>query len=99
MIFFNLIKRTPRTLSLIKTSCRNLNSKIPTSPTPSLAINLLDPVKIDRHTVLLLERLSLVSYNTEQGIKILEDTIAFADQVLHINTDDVEPLYSVLEEE
>lgn len=55
-------------------------------------------VKVDRNTIALLERLSLVSYDTEEGLKILEDSISFANGILHINTDDVEPLYSVLED-
>lgn len=77
---------------------RHLNSKIPSKPVSTLENEHIAPAKVDRNTVALLERLSLVKYDTEEGLKILEDSITFANKILHINTDGVQPLYSVLEE-
>lgn len=73
--------------------------KVPTKPVNSLENKNLPTPKIDRNTIALLERLSLVKCDTEQGIRVLEDSIEFANKVLHINTDNVEPLYTVLENE
>ncbi|XP_013169393.1 PREDICTED: glutamyl-tRNA(Gln) amidotransferase subunit C, mitochondrial isoform X2 [Papilio xuthus] len=55
--------------------------------------------KVDTNTIALLERLSLVKCDTVEGVEVLEDSITFADKILHINTDNIEPLYSVLENE
>lgn len=33
-----------------------------------------------------------------EALKIVEDSIAFADKILDINTEGVEPLYTVLED-
>lgn len=54
--------------------------------------------RIDRGTVALLEQLSLVDFGNEKGIKIVEEAIQFADQLLAVDTDQVEPLTSVLED-
>ncbi|XP_075973445.1 glutamyl-tRNA(Gln) amidotransferase subunit C, mitochondrial [Anticarsia gemmatalis] len=97
MIFKSII-RTTRPLKFIQVSCRNLNSKIPATPVSTLENEHTAPVKVDRNTISLLERLSLVKYDTPEGVKILEDSITFANKILHINTDGVEPLYSVLED-
>lgn len=75
------------------------NSKVPTTPIPTLEKQDHSKVTIDNNTISLLERLSLVKCDTAEGVKALEDSIAFANKVLHINTDNVEPLYSVLENE
>ncbi|KAJ8730149.1 hypothetical protein PYW07_017187 [Mythimna separata] len=98
-MILNLINRTSRSLNLIQIACRHLNSKIPISPVPTLENEHASTVKVERNTIALLERLSLVSYDTEEGVKILEDSIVFANKILHINTDDVEPLYTVLEDQ
>lgn len=75
------------------------NSKVPTTPIPTLEKQDHSKVTIDNNTISLLERLSLVKCDTAEGVKALEDSIAFANKVLHINTDNIEPLYSVLENE
>ncbi|CAH1645554.1 unnamed protein product [Spodoptera littoralis] len=99
-MILNIVKRTSRTsLNFIQIACRNLNSKIPVLPVPSLTNEFTSTVKIERNTIALLERLSLVSFDTDEGLNILEDSIAFADKILHIDTDNVEPLYSVLEDQ
>jgi len=54
---------------------------------------------IDKKTIEQLERLSLVDFGTEEGIKTVEDAIRFADQLHLVNTDNIEPMYTVLENE
>lgn len=54
-------------------------------------------IEIDDKTVQLLERLSLVDLDSKEAHKTLEDSIEFASRILNINTDGVEPLYTVLE--
>lgn len=61
-------------------------------------IPTLTPTTIDGETISLLEHLSLVDCANKQGITTLEDAILFADRILHINTDNVEPMYTVLED-
>lgn len=82
---------------------RRLLTKVPSTPVIPLEKNSPQPqntkIKVDSNTIALLERLSLVKCDTVEGVEILEDSIAFADKILHINTDNVAPLYSVLENE
>ncbi|XP_050099424.1 glutamyl-tRNA(Gln) amidotransferase subunit C, mitochondrial isoform X2 [Anopheles aquasalis] len=54
---------------------------------------------IDRQTVQLLERLSLVDLETNDALETLADSIGFASRILAIDTEGVEPLYTVLEQE
>ena len=46
----------------------------------------------------LLERLSLVDFSNVEGIRRLEDAIDFADPIRQVDTEGVEPMYSVLED-
>ncbi|XP_075232271.1 glutamyl-tRNA(Gln) amidotransferase subunit C, mitochondrial [Lycorma delicatula] len=79
---------------------RFLNSKIPPIPVDHFT-ERSDFTKcktiIDKYTVTHLEKLSLVDFGDEKGIKILEDAVEFADQLAAVNTDGVEPLITVLE--
>ncbi len=45
-----------------------------------------------------LERLALVDFGNEAGIKRLEAAIRFADQIHLVDTEGVEPMDSVLED-
>jgi len=45
-----------------------------------------------------LERLSLVEFGNKQGIERLATAVRFADTLLHVDTSDVEPMTSVLED-
>ncbi len=45
-----------------------------------------------------LERLALVDFGNEAGIKRLEAAIRFADQIHLVNTEGVKPMDSVLED-
>ncbi|XP_063824874.1 glutamyl-tRNA(Gln) amidotransferase subunit C, mitochondrial [Ostrinia nubilalis] len=88
-----------RVNSIVIRIVRNSNSKIPASPEKTYEVNQDQKVVVDKQTISLLERLSLVKCDTVEGVKVLEDSIAFANKILHINTDHVQPLYSVLEKE
>lgn len=52
------------------------------------------PIELVKH----LERLSLVNFEDAKAVKRLESAIRFADQILLVDTDNVEPLVSVLED-
>lgn len=78
---------------------RSFSSKVPTVAATTLGKREKSEVKVDKNTLALLERLSLVKCDTTEGVKVLEDSISFADQILHINTEGVEPLYTVLEDQ
>lgn len=78
---------------------RAYSSKVPTAVTVTLGQREKSEVKVEKNTIALLERLSLVKCDTVEGVKVLEDSISFADQILHINTEGVEPLYTVLEDQ
>ncbi|XP_057321286.1 glutamyl-tRNA(Gln) amidotransferase subunit C, mitochondrial [Microplitis mediator] len=55
-------------------------------------------IKISKETIVKLERLSLVDFGNEAGIKRLESAIKFAEQLKLLKIDDsVKPMYSVLE--
>lgn len=56
-------------------------------------------ITINQQTVQLLERLSLVNLDNTEALKTLQDSIEFASRILPIDTNGVEPLYSVLEQE
>jgi len=45
-----------------------------------------------------LERLSLVEFGNKQGIERLATAVQFADTLLQVDTSDVEPMTSVLED-
>ncbi|EDS29414.1 conserved hypothetical protein [Culex quinquefasciatus] len=54
---------------------------------------------LNRFVLCLLERLSLVDLDSAEAHRTLEDAIEFASQILSVDTDGVEPLYTVLERE
>ncbi|XP_052899900.1 glutamyl-tRNA(Gln) amidotransferase subunit C, mitochondrial isoform X2 [Anopheles moucheti] len=56
-------------------------------------------IAISQETVQLLERLSLVNLDSGEALGTLQDSIEFASRVLPIDTNGVEPLYCVLEQE
>ncbi|XP_071438560.1 glutamyl-tRNA(Gln) amidotransferase subunit C, mitochondrial [Hetaerina americana] len=45
-----------------------------------------------------LERVSLVDFANKKGIERLQSAIEFADRISHVNTNDVEPMVSVLKD-
>lgn len=63
----------------------------------NLQVVLLQKTKISKEMIEHLERLALVDFANQAGIERLESAIRFADQLHLVNTDDVEPMDSVLE--
>ncbi|XP_058830514.1 glutamyl-tRNA(Gln) amidotransferase subunit C, mitochondrial [Topomyia yanbarensis] len=74
-------------------------TKVPQAPHVSGLTNGTAPIRIevDEQTVQLLERLSLVDLDSKEAHKTLEDSIEFASRILAIDTEGVEPFYTVLE--
>lgn len=56
-------------------------------------------IKLDTETVKLLEKLSLINFETDKYIPTVEEAINFVDSINSVNTDNVEPLISLLENE
>ncbi|XP_006815815.1 glutamyl-tRNA(Gln) amidotransferase subunit C, mitochondrial-like [Saccoglossus kowalevskii] len=88
------------TRSLPWLAVRGMSSKIPKEPTwdeidPD---KLPDERKIDSETVRKLERLALVKFSDEAGIERLSRAVRFADQLLLVDTEGVEPMDTVLED-
>ena len=75
---------------------RNLNTKIPTVPIKPPKFQ--GKIKVDQKTVLHLERLSLVDFANIEGVKRLEEAIEFAQPLKEVNTDGIEPMYTVLDD-
>ncbi|KAK6624066.1 hypothetical protein RUM44_010924 [Polyplax serrata] len=61
--------------------------------------NLPPPTKVDQNLIDYLERVSLVGFDNEKAVKIVEGAIRFADQIFNVDTSNVQPLISVLEDE
>ncbi|EAT36567.1 AAEL011360-PA [Aedes aegypti] len=77
-------------------------TKVPQQPHKSDIDRRQEPVpriSVDDQTVQLLERLSLVDLDSKEAHRTLEDSIEFASRILAIDTDGVEPLYTVLEKQ
>ena len=79
--------------SVIRIFSRGLNSKIPTKPVEPPKFE--GKIKLDQKTILHLERLSLVDFTNVEGIKRLEEAIEFAEPLREINTENVEPMFTV----
>jgi len=80
-------------------SCKWLSSKVPSEPTWTTIDEALLPREtvIDRAMIDHLERLSLVDFGNQAGIDRLSKAIRFADQMSLVDTSNVEPMTSVLE--
>uniref|UniRef100_A0A2M4AL41 Glutamyl-tRNA(Gln) amidotransferase subunit C, mitochondrial n=1 Tax=Anopheles triannulatus TaxID=58253 RepID=A0A2M4AL41_9DIPT len=112
LTIFRLCKRRS---VLVESSCTQFNrgksqlqfgTKVPQQPNgttePTVPTTLQEPDTkrtIVRQTVHLLERLSLVDLGTNDAQETLEDSIGFASRILAIDTEGIEPLYTVLERE
>ncbi|XP_053466112.1 glutamyl-tRNA(Gln) amidotransferase subunit C, mitochondrial [Ictalurus furcatus] len=75
-------------------------SKVPQFPTwePVAERQLPPPTKVSVDLVDKLERLALVDFGSQEGVKCLEKAIRFADQLHVVDTEGVEPMDSVLED-
>ena len=85
-----------RGIATVKLISRNINSKIPTVPIKPPKFQ--GKIKIDRETILHLERLSLVDFANVEGVKRLEEAIEFAQPIKEVKTEGVEPMYTVLDD-
>lgn len=65
---------------------------------PKPQTNNISKNKVDDNTIELLERLSLVDCVNKEDIKTLEAAIDFADKIFEVDTRNVEPLITVLED-
>ena len=74
--------------SLRQTFCSTANNQ---------NINSSVQEEIDPQTIQLLERLSLVDLSSKEALETLQKGIQFANKIQNINTDNIEPLYTVLE--
>ncbi|XP_056643681.1 glutamyl-tRNA(Gln) amidotransferase subunit C, mitochondrial [Diorhabda sublineata] len=81
-----LIETEKRLIPIEKTKSKIDLTKLPPKTT------------IDAATVALLERLSLVACESKKAIETLEAKLKFADQILQVNTTNVEPLITPLED-
>ncbi|XP_077571299.1 glutamyl-tRNA(Gln) amidotransferase subunit C, mitochondrial-like [Stigmatopora nigra] len=83
-----------------ESGCQPLNSKVPSGPTwePILEDQLPPPTRVAPELVDKLERLALVDFRTKEGLACLEKAIRFADQLHLVDTTQVEPMDSVLED-
>lgn len=89
-------------INFIVSSNRNLfrySSAVPKQPIVPERNTGTPRRKIDAKTIEHLERLSLVDFANREGIRRLEDAIAFADLIHSVDTTGVEPLVTVLEDE
>ena len=75
-------------------------SKVPEHPTwePVDPSSLPAVPKLDAEMIAHLERLSLVEFNNEEGVERLRSAIEYANHLHVVNTDGIEPMYSVLED-
>jgi len=82
------------------TSAQRLFSKVPTDPTWTTVneADLPPSVQVDDAMITHLERLALVDFGNKEGIDRLNKAIRFADQMMLVDTSDVEPMTSVLED-
>lgn len=73
-------------------------SKVPSKPIKQSFPTGKKPL-IDTATIQLLERLALVNLENKEALTTLENSIEFAEKILHIDTTNVLPLYTVLEDQ
>lgn len=77
---------------------KRLHSAVPVKPLE--IVKTEQPiVKIDTKTIEHLERLSLVDFANQEGVRRLEAAIQFASQIHSVDTSNVDPLISVLQGE
>lgn len=89
--YFKIISR------LYSTSNKNL---VPPTPFKSKIDLQKLPARteLNEDTLYTLEKVSLVGRIDDKNKKIVEDAIAFADQILQVETSNIEPVFTVLED-
>lgn len=89
-VFGNLICKTKiRHMLILSSNTPQFNTKCYSSSNPRLLID--DDIK-------LLEKLSLVNFENQKYVKVVEEAIEFANFINTVNTDEIEPLISLLED-
>lgn len=74
-------------------------TKVPLNPVSDTIPDNTEEIVIESKTIQLLERLSLVDLNSKEAYKTLKDSIQFANKIINIDTTNIEPLYTVLEDQ
>ncbi|XP_008550880.1 glutamyl-tRNA(Gln) amidotransferase subunit C, mitochondrial [Microplitis demolitor] len=98
MDLFKLTRRCLTRKLFIKSSPLKINSRQQNTSVLKKSNSNEQEIKISRETIVKLERLSLVDFGNEAGIKRLESAIKFAEELKSLKIDDsVKPMYSVLE--
>ncbi|XP_011190739.1 glutamyl-tRNA(Gln) amidotransferase subunit C, mitochondrial [Zeugodacus cucurbitae] len=103
--YCTVLKEVSKNLNLAKAKQNKLDfnelkypSKVPSKPTKHSLPTGKKPI-IDAATIQLLERLALVNLENKEALTTLENSIEFAEKIAHIDTTNVLPLYTVLEEQ
>ena len=84
---------------MFRRTASSLHPSIPSSPVSSKFAASEKKTVIDQETIEHLERISLVDFANVRGIERLEEAIELADIISKVDTTNVEPLYSILEDE
>ena len=81
-------------------SAKRYTSKVPSQPVwkPIDQKNMPEVPELDSEMINHLERLSLVEFNNKEGVERLRSAIEYANQLHVVDTDGVEPMYSILED-
>eukprot|EP00094_Tigriopus_californicus_P010621 TCALIF_10247-PA protein Name:"Similar to BRAFLDRAFT_270748 Glutamyl-tRNA(Gln) amidotransferase subunit C, mitochondrial (Branchiostoma floridae)" AED:0.06 eAED:0.06 QI:0/0.25/0.2/0.6/0.5/0.4/5/13/525 len=101
MLAFTLARFRPRGPFFIQSAIRYLNSHIPLKPVECVHKQARSGpvIHVSPKLVAHLERLSLVDFSNEEGVRRLEEAIRFAQPLQQVDTTGIEPMTSVLEEE
>ncbi|CAN7993044.1 unnamed protein product [Ixodes hexagonus] len=91
-----------RSVSFVRSGASRSFSSQPIVPVTPLDKNPASQgsgtVKLERSTVELLERLSLVDFSNAEAVARLEEAVKFASVIMDVNTTGVEPMVTPLED-
>lgn len=73
-------------------------SVVPLVPLEAKPVQCTESVKLDQSSVELLERLSLVDFSNAEAVTRLEEAVKFASVIMTVDTTDVAPMVSPLED-
>ncbi|XP_068225337.1 glutamyl-tRNA(Gln) amidotransferase subunit C, mitochondrial [Palaemon carinicauda] len=84
---------------LFSSKVKGKRTKVPQKPLDfDVSYDIASDVNVDMELVQHLEKLSLVDFANKEGLIRLQAAISLADQLSQVDVEDVEPLYSVLED-
>lgn len=103
LVSLNTVVKCCRNLQIRYWSSKNLPDTevfIPREPCPSRIDQSLveEPPYFDQDLINHLERLSLVRFSNEEAVAHLRMAVRYANQLMQLNTEGVEPLETVLED-